>query len=200
MILLRFSVDGTEVNGMVEPISLKDVPGVGPATASKLGQVEITTIEALAVTPVREITDKTDIGFEKALQIILEARKHVQADWTTAKELWERRKGMLRCSTGSQKLDALLAGGIETQAMTELIGEYGVGKTQICLKLCVMAQLPRDQGGLEGNALFIDTEGARANTLLSQDECAHCYSAVASTLHILSSCFSRRLFSCRPLS
>jgi len=26
------------------------------------------------VTPVREITDKTDIGFEKALQIILEAR------------------------------------------------------------------------------------------------------------------------------
>jgi len=49
---------------------------------------------------------------------------------------------MLRCSTGSQKLDALLAGGIETQDMTELIGEYGVGKTQICLKLCVMAQLP----------------------------------------------------------
>ncbi|MGF3499083.1 MAG: hypothetical protein ACQXXL_05595, partial [Candidatus Methanosuratincola sp.] len=28
-----------------------------------------------------------------------------------------------------------MAGGIETQAMTELIGEYGVGKTQICLKL-----------------------------------------------------------------
>jgi len=101
---------------MAEPISLKDVPGVGPATASKLRQVGITTIEALAVTPVREINDKTDIGFEKALQIILEARKLVQADWTTAKELWEKRKGMLRCSTGSQKLDTLLGGGIETQA------------------------------------------------------------------------------------
>jgi len=55
---------------------------------------------------------------------------------------------MLRCSTGSQKPDALLARGIETQAMTELIGEYGVGKTQICLKLCVMAQLPKEQGRL----------------------------------------------------
>ena len=44
---------------------------------------------------------------------------------------------MLRCSTGSQKLDTLLGGGIETKAMTELIGEYGVGETQICLKLCV---------------------------------------------------------------
>lgn len=36
--------------------------------------------------------------------------------------------------------------------MTELISEYGVGKTQICLKLCVMAQMPKNQDGLEGNA------------------------------------------------
>lgn len=72
---------------MGEPVSLQDVPGVGSATASKLRQVGITTIEALAVTPIWEITDKTAIGFEKALQIILEARKLVQADWTTAKEL-----------------------------------------------------------------------------------------------------------------
>ena len=145
------------MNEVREPISLKDVPGVGPAIASKLRQVGITTIEALAVAPVREITDKTDIGFEKALQIIGEARKLVQADWMTAKELWEKRKGMLRCSTSSQKLDTFLGGGIETQAMTELTGEYGVGKTQICLKLCIMAQLPKEQGGLEGNALFTDT-------------------------------------------
>ena len=33
---------------------------------SALRQVGIMTIEALAVTPVKEITDKTDIGFEKA--------------------------------------------------------------------------------------------------------------------------------------
>jgi len=144
---------------MADPISLKDVPGVGPATASKLRQAGITSIEALAVSPIREITEKTDLGFEKAFQIVLEARKLIHVDWVTAKELWERRKGMLRCSTGSQKLDALLAGGIETQAMTELIGEYGVGKTQLCLKLCIVAQLPVEEGGLGGNALFIDTEG-----------------------------------------
>lgn len=144
---------------MVEALSLRDVPGVGPATASKLREIGITTIEALAVTPIREITDKTDIGFEKALKIVHEARKLVHVDWLTAKELWEKRKDMLRCSTGSKRLDALLAGGIETQAITEFIGEYGVGKTQLCLKLCVMAQLPKDQGGLGGKALFIDTEG-----------------------------------------
>jgi len=67
--------------------------------------------------------------------------------------------GKLRCTTGSKALDKLLAGGIETQAMTELVGEYGTGKTQICFTLCVNAQLPVDQGGLNGNVLYIDAEG-----------------------------------------
>lgn len=57
---------------------------------------------------------------------------------------------MFRCSTGSEKLDELLGEGTETQAITELIGEYGGGKTQICLKLSVMTQLPKDHEGLEG--------------------------------------------------
>jgi len=144
---------------MEEPITLDDIPGIGDATVKKLRQIGITTIEALAVTPIREITDKTDIGPDKAFQIVAEARKHIHADWVTAQELYERRKGLQRCSTGSKKLDALLGGGIETQAMTEMIGEYAVGKTQLCLKLCVMVQLPVGQGGLEGSALFIDTEG-----------------------------------------
>jgi len=39
-----------EVKELAEPVSLKDVSGVGPVTASKLRQVGITTIEALAVT------------------------------------------------------------------------------------------------------------------------------------------------------
>jgi len=38
--------------------------------------------------------------------------------------------------------------------MTELIGEYGVGKTQICLKLCVMAQLPKNQGSAKNARAF----------------------------------------------
>ena len=38
-------------------------------------------------------------------------------------------------------------------------GEFRTGKTQICHTLCVTAQLPMDQGGGEGKALYIDTEG-----------------------------------------
>ncbi|MCW4001646.1 MAG: DNA repair and recombination protein RadA, partial [Candidatus Bathyarchaeota archaeon] len=91
--------------------------------------------------------------------IVTTARKSVCVDFITAEELWKKRQNMLKCSTGSKNLNELLGGGIETQAMTELIGEYGVGKTQICLMLCVMAQLPLENGGLYGNVVYIDTEG-----------------------------------------
>ena len=41
---------------------------------------------------------------------------------------------MLRCTTYSDNLDTLLAGGIETQAVTEFYGEYGSGKTQSAIR------------------------------------------------------------------
>jgi DNA repair protein RAD51 len=50
-------------------------------------------------------------------------------------------------------------GGFETGSITELYGEFRTGKTQLCHTLCVTCQLPVDQGGGEGKALYIDTEG-----------------------------------------
>ena len=66
---------------------------------------------------------------------------------------------MARLSTGATALDALLGGGIETGSITELFGEFRTGKTQICHTLCVTCQMGSDQGGGEGRALYIDTEG-----------------------------------------
>ncbi|MEM4291037.1 MAG: DNA repair and recombination protein RadA, partial [Candidatus Caldarchaeum sp.] len=53
-------------------------------------------------------------------------------------------------------------------AITELIGEYGSGKTQLCHTLCVTTQLPRQQGGLEGTAIYIDTEATFRPERVSQ--------------------------------
>jgi DNA repair protein RadA len=138
---------------------LATLDGVGPAMTSKLRSAGLTTVEAIAVTPPREIAKKTGIGFNTVLNIVAAARKSACVDFITAEELWKKRQNMLKCSTGSKNLDELLGGGIETQAMTEFIGEYGVGKTQICLMLCIMAQLPLEKGGLNGNVVYIDTEG-----------------------------------------
>ena len=138
---------------------LESIPGVGSSMASKLKAAGYPTIESIAVTPPREIMEKTELGFNIILKIQEAARSMVSVDFKTAKEVYERRKSMWKCTTGSKELDGILGGGIETQALTEFIGEFGSGKTQICLVLSVTAQLPREQGGLEGNVAFIDTEG-----------------------------------------
>ncbi|MDG6219217.1 MAG: DNA repair and recombination protein RadA, partial [Candidatus Thermoplasmatota archaeon] len=52
----------------------------------------------------------------------------------------------------------LLGGGFETQSITELFGEFGSSKTQIAHQLCVNVQLPKERGGMEHCAYFIDTE------------------------------------------
>jgi DNA repair protein RadA len=69
------------------------------------------------------------------------------------------RQHMVKCTTGSQELDRILGGGVETGAITELIGEFGSGKTQICFTLAVTAQQPVEEGGYGGNVCVIDTEG-----------------------------------------
>ena len=56
-------------------------------------------------------------------------------------------------------MDAILEGGLEAGSITEIYGEYRCGKTQFCHTLCVTCQLPLQQGGGEGKALYIDTEG-----------------------------------------
>jgi len=143
----------------MEDNDLKNLPGVGPATANKLKASGFTTVEAIAVIPPKEIAKKTGIGFNTVLNIVKASREKLGLDFITAEELWKKRQNMLRCSMGSNNLNELMGGGIETQAMTELIGEYGVGKTQISLTLCVMVQRPVEQGGLNGNAVYVDTEG-----------------------------------------
>ncbi|MCQ5373417.1 MAG: DNA repair and recombination protein RadA [Candidatus Methanomethylicia archaeon] len=138
---------------------LEDVEGVGPATAEKLRSVGITSVEALAVTPPRTLVEIAELTEEKASIITQNARALLNIKFTTAKDVLSKRANIGFITTGTKSLDNLLGKGIETQAITELIGEFGSGKTQICHELSVTVQLPVEKGGLNGRALYIDTEG-----------------------------------------
>lgn len=74
----------------------------------------------------------------------------------TAEQILSEKKSWIKYSTGSSALDTLLLGGIESRALTEVYGDYGTGKTQLALTLCITAQLP----DLSENrrVLFIDTQ------------------------------------------
>lgn len=136
---------------------LEDLPGVGPATSKKLQEMGFHTIESLATATARELAP-AGISEKKALDVIRLARGNIDLSFIRADELLKQRQNVHRLTTGSQILDNLLGGGLETQTITEFYGEYGSGKSQICHQLCVNVQLPLDQGGLNAAALYIDTE------------------------------------------
>ncbi|RLI00159.1 DNA repair and recombination protein RadA [Candidatus Bathyarchaeota archaeon] len=136
---------------------LEDLPGIGPATAQKLRELGFHTVESLATATVKEL-EKAGIGEKKALEIIKRARSSMALSFIRADELLKMRQNVFRLTTGSKALDNLLGGGLETQTITEFYGEYGSGKSQICHQLCVNVQLPHERGGLDGGALYIDTE------------------------------------------
>jgi len=140
-------------------ITIEDLEGIGPATLSKLREAGYDTLESLAVVPPRELAELTGLSLERAIEITSTARKALGVTFMTAEEFYKKRQTIGRISTGSRALDNLLGGGIETKAVTELIGEFGSGKTQLCHQLSVNVQLPKEKGGLNGKAAYIDTEG-----------------------------------------
>jgi DNA repair protein RadA len=139
--------------------SLKDLPGVGDATLKKLKDAGILSVRTLAMYPLKKLTDEVGLGDKTAEKLVKTAQDIEKMGFKSADKIWEKRKSLNRLTTGSQNLDDLIGGGIEPGAVTELFGEYRTGKTQIAHQLCVNVNLPYEQGGLEGNALYIDSEG-----------------------------------------
>jgi len=136
---------------------IDDLPGVGSTTAQKLSELGFHTVESLALATAKEL-ELAGIGEKRALELIQEARSSLSVTFIRADELLKMRQNVLRLTSGSKALDQLLGGGIETQTITEFYGEYGSGKSQMCHQLCVNVQLPPERGGLDGGALYIDTE------------------------------------------
>ncbi len=139
--------------------NISELPGVGKSTASKLIEAGYGTLEAIAVATPQELSTAVGIPLATAQRIIKAAREALDIRIKTALELKKERAVVKKITTGSKNLDALLGGGVETKTISEFFGEYGTGKTQICLQLSVNVQLPPEKGGLGGKAVYIDTEG-----------------------------------------
>ncbi|KAL9716514.1 hypothetical protein Ac2012v2_000962 [Leucoagaricus gongylophorus] len=87
------------------------------------------------------------------------AHKILGSSFATGIEVQERRKRVHIISTGSRSVDAILGGGLMSQSITEVYGEFRTGKTQMAHTMGVVAQLPPDLGGAAGKVAYIDTEG-----------------------------------------
>jgi DNA repair protein RadA len=136
---------------------VEDLPGVGPAIASKLATAGWKTVQAIATATEMELID-AGLGEDTAKKVIRAARKSLEIKFMRGDELEKLHKDKTKMTTGCSNLDRLLEGGLDTKSITEFYGEFGTGKSQICQQLAVTVQLPVEKGGLDGACLYIDTE------------------------------------------
>lgn len=147
-------------------------PGIliGPkaTTIEKIKKAGIFTVEDLATQTPSQLAERADIGKDTAENAIRRALERISQGYITGKQLHDELMNRTRLTTGSTELDKLLGGGIESETTTEIIGEKGSGKTQICHTLAVLAQLPIEEGGLFGEVAWIDTEDTFRSDRITQ--------------------------------
>ena len=148
-----------EEDGSNEKFEIEDIPGIGPTTAKKLRDAGYEDPMGIATSNPSDLAEICEIGEATARKIIQAARSHLKMDFVTGAEMLEKMKRIKKITTGSKALDTLIGGGIETQAITEAYGAYGSGKSQLAFQLSINTQLPEEQGGLNGDVVWVDTEG-----------------------------------------
>ncbi|WP_066412979.1 DNA repair and recombination protein RadA [Halorubrum aethiopicum] len=138
---------------------LEDLPGVGPATADKLVENGFESYQSIAVASPGEMSNTADIGESSASDIINAARDAADVGgFETGATVLERRQEIGKLSWQIEEVDDLLGGGIETQSITEVYGEFGSGKSQVTHQMAVNVQLSQENGGLDGGCIFVDSE------------------------------------------
>lgn len=154
----RNATEPVEEFAINEIDKLQDM-GINAADITKLKSAGLCTVSSILMATKKELGNIKGITDQKIEKIQEAALKIEQGGFTTAYGYMQKRKNVIRLTTGSKKLDELLGGGIESMSITEVFGEFRTGKSQLCHTVAVTAQLPRSQGGGNGKVIFIDAEG-----------------------------------------
>ncbi|MCJ1246944.1 Meiotic recombination protein dmc1 [Trapelia coarctata] len=135
--------------------------GVGAADITKLkanGYYTVASVHAATRKTLLKIKGFSEVKVEKVKEAIAKCQP-TASGFMTAAELGHQRKRVVRISTGSKQLDAILGGGFQSMSISEVYGEFRCGKTQLSHTMSVIAQMPKEMGGAQGKVAYIDTEG-----------------------------------------
>ncbi len=128
---------------------LEDIEGIGATRIKKLTEHGIVKAQDLVVKGSRELAEILDMNTAQTSKMVESARRFLaskdvvgKAQLTGRELLNYRTKRIQFLETGASNLDEALSGGYETGVITELYGEDGSGKTQLCMLACITAQLP----------------------------------------------------------
>eukprot|EP00884_Botryococcus_braunii_P002529 jgi/Botrbrau1/12277/Bobra.0323s0017.1 len=123
--------------------TVADYAGLGPVELAR--DLGISQEDALLVLNVSNIEHFVEKGL---------------TDVRSAAQLYEKEASAKKIITFCPGLDGILGGGVCTGQITEFCGAPGVGKTQLGIQLSVDVQIPSAFKGVDGTAVYIDTEGS----------------------------------------
>ena len=155
--------------------TLESLHGINQNLITKLQGAGIQSISDLATKTTSELLedyysnyDENDRGIDEETisNLVIKAQQkliadgHLHKEFFNAEDMLEVRKRIVRFTLGSEAVDLFLGGGIETQALTEIAGEFGSAKSQLCYTICVTA----NEGSPDNGIIFVDTE----NTFIAE--------------------------------
>eukprot|EP00742_Colponemidia_sp_Colp-10_P011549 GILJ01012843.1.p1 GENE.GILJ01012843.1~~GILJ01012843.1.p1 ORF type:complete len:384 (+),score=30.15 GILJ01012843.1:54-1154(+) len=128
---------------------MKDIVEVKPAELSK--ELNVTHEHALQVLRACQ-QDGTDENKENNFASCVRS--------STALQMLQQNRSKSPILTFCSAMDKMLGGGIQLGEITEFCGVPGIGKTQLGMQVVMDVQIPTLFGGVEGEAVYIDTEGS----------------------------------------
>lgn len=138
----------------LRPSSLEALQGAGFVATNEL-------IEAKSSGGIGVLASELQVGEHEALSIFTEVMEITQRQTSGKSALvLLQRKPQMHIITFCRDLDQLLGGGIPLSDVTEIAGPPGIAKTNLCMQLSVNATLPALFGGVDGDTIYIDTEGS----------------------------------------
>ena len=142
--------------------SIMSLKGVGPSTYEKLILNGYQSILNIASTNPRLLASKCDLTEKLATSIVFEAQKLIDMDkFINAEEVLKNRKNLTRLKFNITSIDEMLFGGLDSQTVSEIYGESGIGKTQLCFKLAINCTITKfDDLEKPGIVIFLDTENS----------------------------------------
>lgn len=122
-------------------LSVSQLKGVGAKTEEKLTNFGVTSLLDLCVRGAKEISEITGVAKDTAKSWIFMAHKLLEengmirkSDMPT-KELLTYQLNHKRLKCGAKEVDELFGGGLTPEAVYEVYGEFGSGKTQFCMSV-----------------------------------------------------------------
>eukprot|EP00890_Picochlorum_soloecismus_P002830 jgi/Picsp_1/3548/NSC_06386-R1_rad51 homolog c ( cerevisiae) len=140
--------------------------GLPPSVREKLYVAGYTRISDFAGIQPLDLSSETGLSYEDAMVVLEHALplaaggEKIFDGMNSAREVYQREKSMGKIITFSAGMDKMLGGGVPLGQVTEFCGVPGIGKTQIGIQLAINVQLPVEFSGLDGEAVYIDTEGS----------------------------------------